>query len=224
MKKTIRYLIVTLTLSMCCALSFSALALEVPESSDQATTEASTKRLVMREVVGYDSTQNTHNWTAKRVASVSGDNRSSGSPMTVTFQYIQSDSIAANFGASITGAVEKDFILAKVSAEASFDVSESRSWSSSYLYGVDKTVAPWSFQAITAYIPTVTTSGSLKIKVYNDSTPHQYRYEYKPVSNAKIPAKNHVHFKAENISARYIPLLESGVDINTVLDRMDAER
>lgn len=188
MKKIISLLLVVVTVFALCVPALAAEAVQSP-------------RLVMRETIGYEPTVKEVDWKAKRVGSVSGDNSASNTALEISFVYDTTDNVTAEFSATFTGEHEKDLVIDKLSASLAFDVSISRSWIKGRSSGATASIDPHKCQIIAAYIPYVSTAGSLKIKVYNDSTPNDYYYEYKSVSANKIPAKSHIHFVKTDVSS-----------------------
>ena len=178
---------------LCSVLSISAFAVDTEQNEDVSP------RLVMRETIGYNPSSVTYNWTKTRVGSVSGDNRKGVTPLEVTFTYGTSGSVTASFASQVSGSVQQNVIIANVSASASFSVNKTRSWTAGKSYGVKATIPPGKAQIISGYIPWVVTSGSLVVKVYNDSTPNNYQIEHVPISSSSLPARDHVHFVATNM-------------------------
>lgn len=177
---------------------------------------------VMRELVRYDPSVISTDWTFREIVSVSGDNREGGSPFKVSFATGTSGSYTTHFGTEITGSYEQDFLVAQVSAGASFPVSDSRSWTTATECGVEQEVAPGKFQVIQAFIPAVLTKGSLVIKAYTEYDLHNYWYEYKTVPSIYLPAEGHIHYKANTITnPYYMDLIETGTPLNQVLEMME---
>lgn len=164
-------------------------ALSVPAFAAEAS-----PRLVMRETIGYEADTKTVNWKAHRVGSVSGDNSQSSTPLEIEFRYDTTDSVEATIGGSFASEYQQELFLAQVSATLEFDVSLKRSWTVGTSSGAVAAIDPYKCQAIGAYIPDVSTAGSMKVKVYNDSTPNDYYYEYNPISALYLPARSHIHF------------------------------
>lgn len=153
----------------------------------------------IRTLVGYDSSYLTYQWEYKKVGTASGDNTSGSGPMTINFTYSSTGSISASYGSSTLLQYEKNLIIDKVSLAASFDVSNTRSWTAGRSYSGSLEIAPGKKQLITGYIPRISTRGSLKYKVYMDGYPNNYWYEYTSLSSTYLPAKDHVHFVTSNI-------------------------
>lgn len=153
------------------------------------TTEEShmaSPRLVMREFVGYDSTTNSRNLRYTHVGTVEGNNPT-GNYANLYFYYQTSGTTSASLGSNVTTQAEINAIIAEISASIGVTTSTSRSWTKGTNSGGSLQLAPYSSGSISGYIPGITTSGSLKYKVYNDGYPNSWWYEYKPVSNAYLP-------------------------------------
>lgn len=64
----------------------------------------------------------------------------------------------------------------------------------------DSPIEPYKMQIVYAYVPLVSTSGSAKIKVYNDYSPDSKPvYIYEAAEAEMIPAEYHVHFVREDL-------------------------
>lgn len=161
--------------------------------------EVAPRRLVMRETIGYNPSVITYNWTKTRVGSVSGDNRNGVAPLAITFTYSTSGSVSGSFASQVSGSVQQNAIIAGVSASASFSVNKTRSWTAGRAYDTKAVIPVGKAQIINGYVPWVVTSGSLIVKVYNDSTPNNYQIEYVPISSSSLPARDHVHFVATSL-------------------------
>lgn len=142
--------------------------LENNQTVNTENNNISPQGVYLRELVGYDSTTNSTNWTYKEVGSVSADNTGANSPIVIKFVYNTSGTITGTFGASITTKAQKDIIIAEISSEASVSVSASRSWTAGQGYEASITVPAGKKEIIIGYIPAVTSSGSLKYKVHMD--------------------------------------------------------
>lgn len=142
--------------------------------------------LVMREFVGYDSSTNTRNLRYTHVGTVEGSNPT-GNYATLHFYYQTSGTTTASLGSNVTTQAEINAIIAEIRASIGVTTSTSRSWTAGTNSGGSLQLAPYSSGKISGYIPGITTSGSLKYKVYNDGYPNSWWYEYKTVSNAYLP-------------------------------------
>lgn len=214
MKKRLASL--ALALMMCLTLCVPAFAASTEDSGDAS----SAPRLVMRETIGYEPASVVTNWEGIRVGSVDGDNRGSSTPLTINFVYGTSSSVTAQFGGSISGSYQKEMIIAKLSGTLEFNASISRSWTAQRSSGVSATVPARKWEIIAGYIPLVSTSGSMKIKVYNDGSPSDYYYIYEPVSASSIPAQDHVHFVHKDFNAAYANLIKGSNDPAALLESM----
>lgn len=205
-----------LALVMCMSMCVPALA----ASTEDLENTSFTPRLVMRETIGYEPTSVVTKWEGIRVGSVDGDNRDSSTPLTIDFVYGTSDSVTAQFGGSISGSYQKDMIIAKLTGTLEFNASISRSWTAQRSSGVSATVPARKWELIAGWIPLVSTSGSMKIKVYNDGYPNDYYYVYEPVSASSVPAQDHIHFVHKDFNAAYADLIKGSNDPVALLESM----
>ena len=156
------------------------------------------KGAYLRSLVDYEPEQLSYNYTYKIMGQVSGDNTNGSSPLTITVTCSTSETITASFGISTLVSAQKDLVVAKVSAQASFDVATSRSWTRGDSCGATYNVPAGKCQRITAYMPSVSTSGSLKYKVHIDGYSN-YWYASVTLPTTYLPAKNSVHFVVNNM-------------------------
>lgn len=177
----------------------------------------------MYETVGYDADARNVNMTGRRVGSVSGDNSASSTPLEIEFRYDTTDAISATLGGSFTTEAGADVFIADLSTSLSFDVSFSRSWTAGTSSGARASIDPHKCQLIAAYIPLVSTNGSMKIKVYNDSTPNDFYYIYEPISAANIPARSHIHFVKTDMSPSDFQLIKNSPDPFAAFERINSD-
>lgn len=161
-------------------------------------TSLNSRGIYLRELVDYDPEQLSYNYTYKVIAQVSGDNTNGDTPLTISLTYSSTETTNASFGVSTLVSAEKNLIAAKVSAEAEFDVVVSRSWTKGESCSAVYNVPAGKKQRITAYMPRISTMGSLKYKVHMDGYSN-YWYEYSTLPTTYLPAKNYVHFVTANM-------------------------
>lgn len=161
-------------------------------------TSPNSRGIYLRELVDYDPEPFVYNDTYKLVGQVSGDNTYGYSPLTISVSYSSSDSTSASFGISTLVSAEQNIVIAKVSAEAKFAVTAERSWTKGEIYGGTYSVPAGKKQKLSAYIPRVSTTGSLKYKVHMDGYSN-YWYEYSTLPTTYLPAKNFVNFVVTNM-------------------------
>lgn len=193
-------------------------AISIPAFAVEDSSYPVSPCLVMRETVGYDADKKTVNWKAHRVGSVSGDNSKSSTPLEIEFKYDQTDTVEATIGGSFDTEYQQKLFLSEVSASLEFDVSLKRSWTAGRSSGAKAAIDPYKCQAIGGYVPDVSTSGSMKIKVYNDSTPNNFYYEYKPISASKLPARSHIHFVKVDMDPSEFQKVKSSADPLAMLE------
>ncbi len=194
MKK--KFLSLLLALAMCLSLSVPAWAsqsfiVEPPNDSINSLPGGSS-RLVMREFVRYDPSQNIRTNKCYYIGATTGENLSPY-PMTVYYEYSQSDSAETTLTGTLSVTTQVSAVISKVSYETGLSLSATRSWTKGTNSGASVTLPAYSSVRIEAYVPAITTSGSLVYYAYPDSSYSSGWYEYVSISNQHIPITNETH-------------------------------
>ena len=191
MKK--KFLSLLLALAMCLSLSVPAWASHSfdvdPAHTSVNGLPGGVSRLVMREFVRYDPSQNLRANKWHYIGSVIGQNQTSF-PMTFYYEYSQTDSATTTLTGTISVATQVDAVISKVQLETGLSLAASRSWTKGTNSGASLTLPANCSARIEAYVPAITTSGSLVYYAYPDSSYSSGWYEYVPISNQYIPITN----------------------------------
>lgn len=140
----------------------------------------------------YSYTESSHiiDKQGNYVSSISGVNNGSG---TLVLRYKTETSGAFTAAATIQGTVraEIDLIVGKVDASTTLGAVFQREWRTGQTFGSSYDVKPGKRVEMIGYIPTTTSKGTAKYKVYNSSD-DKYFYDTKAVG-AKVPCRNAWH-------------------------------
>lgn len=195
-KKATRVLILMLlvcTVTCSNILSVSAAEAEFLPSANIESLQTE-RGMYLRQFVQYDPTYNSIDYTHTSCGSVSGENTSSTSSMTIEYIYSESGSVSASLDAALNTTAKTKSLLTETGAEIGFTLGTSKTWTIGHSSGASTTVAPGASVIIRAYIPAVTTRGSLVYKVWMDGYESDWWYEYDAVSSSVVPVTNHIHF------------------------------